>query len=160
MCASSAAGPVVRRRVRSLPEPSAIRLRSVVWSTSSTNCSIDEPMTCCSGVLDQLGEAAVAVDDVARLVSGDGAILHLLDQRAIRRIGAAQRVDALARPIGDEERVDFAVADRAQRLLGLGEARAQVIELCWLGAGTSRCIAPSRPLRRPEVEAQQDPVRV
>ena len=90
-------------------------------------------MTLLQRRVDQLGEAPVAVDDVAVAGQGDGAFLHLLDQRAIRRVGAAQRVDAFAGAVGDQERIDLAVADGPQRLFGLGQSCAQLLELGCVG---------------------------
>jgi hypothetical protein len=76
----------------------------------------------------QIRKALVAIDDVAVPVQRGGAFLHLLDQRAVRRIRAAERVHPLARAVHDQERIHFAVADGAQRLLRFGEARPQLCE--------------------------------
>ena len=92
------------------------------------------------------------------VVDGDGALLHLLDQRAVGRVGAAERVDAFAGRVGDEQRIHLAVADGPQRLLGLGQARAQSSS----STRSRSCAVVSLvgPIARPEVQPEQHPLRV
>ena len=79
--------------------------------------------------LHQVGETLVAVHDIA----GDGergrAFLHALDQRAVGRVGAAQREHAsLAVLVGQQQRVDLAAVDGLQVALGLQQAGAQFLD--------------------------------
>ena len=93
------------------------------------NLPIDAPNTCSSGALHQVGEALVAVDDVAGHRERGRAFLHALDQRAVRRVGAAQREHApLAVFVGQQQRVDLAAVDGVQVALGLEQARAQFFD--------------------------------
>ena len=59
----------------------------------------------------------------------DGAFLHLFDEVAVRLLGAVQRVDLVAAGALDDQRVDLALPNRPQHLLGFGEARAQRLGL-------------------------------
>ena len=78
----------------------------------------------------QVGEALVAVDDVAGEGERGRAFLHALDQRAIGRVGAAQREHApLAVFVGEQQRVDLAAVDGLQVALRLEQARAQFLEV-------------------------------
>ncbi len=74
---------------------------------------------------EHLREAPVGVEDEA--VGGDRqrALAHLLDEDAIRRVGAFEREDAIAVRTGDDDRVHFTRPDRAQRLLCFGQPRTQ-----------------------------------
>ena len=56
----------------------------------------------------------------------DGAFLHLLDERPVRRIGAAQRVDPLAGLVSYQERVDLTVTNGAQRFLCFEQPRTKL----------------------------------
>ena len=55
----------------------------------------------------------------------DGAFLHLFDEVAVRLLGAVQRVDLVAAGALDDQRVDLALPNRPQHVLGFGETRAQ-----------------------------------
>ena len=87
------------RHVRSVPAPARTSASSAAWSSA-----VDEPV---DGRPDHLferhvhqpREAAVGVDDRALHGQRDGPLVHLFDQRAVWRIGAAQRVDPLAAPV-------------------------------------------------------------
>ena len=77
----------------------------------------------------QGGEAGVGVQDVAAPREDDGAFLHLFDEVAVRLIGAVQRVDLAAAGAFDDQRVDLAMLNRPQHLLGFGEAGAERLRL-------------------------------
>ena len=80
--------------------------------------------------LHQVGETLVAVDDVAGDRERGRAFLHALDQRAIGRIGAAQREYAsLAVLVGQQQRVDLAAVDGLQVALRLQQAGAQFLDI-------------------------------
>ena len=76
-----------------------------------------------------LGEAAIAIEDGA--ISGDrrGSLVHLLHQHAVGLVRPLERVDA--RPVRalDDQRVHLAGSERTQRLLGLLQSEAQLLEL-------------------------------
>ena len=96
--------------------------------TASTNRSIDDADHRLERPPTSAAKALVGVEDVAARGEDDGAFLHLFDEVAVRLVGAVQRVDLIARVVVDEQRVDLAVPDRPQHLLGFGEARAQLVE--------------------------------
>jgi len=80
----------------------------------------------------------VEVDDAAAEIDGDDRVLHLREHVAAQpvryRVGAVERVDRVV----DDDRVDLARADRAQRLLGLVELDPQRRELARaLGVGST-----------------------
>ncbi len=72
----------------------------------------------------QRREAGVGIQDVAATREDNGAFLHLFDEVAVRLVGAVQRVDLAAAGAFDDQRVDLALPNRPQHLLGFGEARA------------------------------------
>ena len=70
-------------------------------------------------------EAGVCVQDVAATGEDDGAFLHLFNERAVRLLGAAQRIDLSAVGALDDQGINLALTDRLQHVLGFGQARAQ-----------------------------------
>ena len=80
--------------------------------------------------LHQVGETLVAVHDVAGDRERGRAFLHALDQRAIGRVGAAQREHApLAVLVGQQQRVDLAAVDGVQIAFRLDEAGAEFFDI-------------------------------
>ena len=74
---------------------------------------------------DERGEAGVRIQDVADAGQDEGALLHLLDKRAVRFFGAVQRVDLVAAWRLDDKRIDFAMTNRAKQFLGFRKANLQ-----------------------------------
>ena len=115
------AGSAARRR-----RSAAARTRAAGWrraphagaaanrgrSRSGRKRSSGPPITCSSGARDHGGKAAVGEQDGAVLAQRDGALLHALDQDAVRLVGALQGVDARAVGTLDDHGVDRARADR------------------------------------------------
>jgi len=76
-----------------------------------------------------LGEPPVAVQDGALVRQRDRALEHLLDEHAVGLLRAFEAEDLVAVRAGHDQRVDLAVADRGQRLLGLAQAVAEFLKL-------------------------------
>src|SRR5204863_2859031 len=74
---------------------------------------------------DQRREAGVRVQDLAATGEDDGAFLHLFDEVSVRLFGAMQRVDLAAGRALNDQRIDLALPDRSQHVLGFRETRAQ-----------------------------------
>jgi len=70
------------------------------------------------GQVDHFGEASVGVEDGAVGAEGDGAFGHVFDEDAVGPFGAGEGVDFFAVRGGDDEGVDFSVADGAEGFLG------------------------------------------
>ena len=103
-----------------------------------------------------LGEATIAIED--RAVAGDrrGALVHLLHQHAVGVVRALERVDPrTVRPL-DDQRVHLAGGERTQRLLGLLEANAELLQL---QVESGRASGGASPLL-PEVETEEHPLDV
>ena len=102
---------------------------------------------------DQLGEATIAVEDVARGCQREGALLHLLDEHPVGLFGALEREQLSAVRALDHERVDFALANRAQRLLSFLELTLQLRRLLGIqravghAGGCHVCSTRSSPAR-------------
>src|SRR5262249_26952495 len=71
------------------------------------------------------GESLVAIEDPTLGRQRGGALVHLLEQQAIRMVGAAQRVDLIAFGPAYDQRVDLAAADRFERFFGFAELGAK-----------------------------------
>ena len=91
----------------------------------------------------------------------DGAFLHLFDEVAVRLLGAVQRVDLVAAGALDDQRVDLALPNRPQHLLGFGEARAQRLGLVVM-VSVARDHRPHPALsgRANEIESEQHALAV
>src|SRR4051794_8456392 len=70
---------------------------------------------------DECGEGGIGIRDVAASRDDDGAIVHLFDKSPVRFFGAVQRVNLMAAGPLHDERIDFAVMNRAQYVLGFGK---------------------------------------
>src|SRR5207245_4587018 len=66
---------------------------------------------------DQLGEAKIAVEDVPGPRQRHRALLHLLDEHPVGLLGALEREELRAVRAIDDEGVDLALPNGAQRLL-------------------------------------------
>ncbi len=71
-----------------------------------------------SGKYRKLRQAGIAVNDVSMLVDHGCALLHALDQNAVREIGTLQRVDAMALRLLHDESINGTLANGLRGLLG------------------------------------------
>src|SRR5262249_34143601 len=84
------------------------------------------------GRVHQLREPTVAVEDVAGRRQRERRLLHLLDQHAIRPVGAFERIDLFGGAAAgtlDHQRVHLSRADRVQQLFRLLEAAARLLDV-------------------------------
>ncbi len=79
------------------------------------------PYQCLDRVAEHVGERLIGIENVAAVGQRHGTLLHPLDHQAIRAMRASERLHFVRRAVVDDERVDLAAPDRAQRLLGLVE---------------------------------------
>ncbi len=77
---------------------------------------------------DQLGEPSIAVQDVARRGQRERALLHLLDEHPVGLLGVLEREELRAMRAIDDERVDLALANGAQGLLGFLELTLELLD--------------------------------
>jgi hypothetical protein len=128
-----------------ISRPSAARRRTSSWSASlaARSNSRSNPSRSPGGgeVRERLGhdpfgrrrdpfrEAPVGVQNDAFVGHGRGTVPHRLDHHPVGEVGTLKREHpvALGRPV--DQRVDVAVADRAQGLLGLIQSPAQLVRL-------------------------------
>ena len=98
----------------------------------------------------QLGEAAVGVEDEPGRRERRGAVAHVLDEHPVRPVGGREREHppgVLA--VGDDERVDLARADGPQRVLRLGHPGQRVAAsrvgtgAAWRGQVPTHSASPS-----------------
>ena len=81
---------------------------------------------------DQLGEAAIAIEDVPDGGQGERALLHLLHEHPVGLLGGLEREQLGAVRALDHERVDLALPDRAQRVLGFLQLPLELLDLLWI----------------------------
>jgi hypothetical protein len=100
----------------------------------------------------QFRKPQIAIDNRSVGAQCGRALLHLLDQHAIRTLGAFKRVDPAAFLVLHDEGIDCAIVYGPQRFLGLFEAPAQfgvfLLQLVYRHSGL--CIgSPPGPSRLP-----------
>ena len=78
---------------------------------------------------DHTGESGVAVKDHARRGQRDGALVHSLDDYAIRMLRAFQCENLLTGRSGHDQRIDVPRADRVEGFLRLVKALSQFFDL-------------------------------
>src|SRR5258705_2553406 len=81
---------------------------------------------------DQLGETAIAVEDVPQGGQRERALLHLLDEHPVGLLGGLEGEQLLAVRAFDDEPVDLALANRAQGLVGFLELSLELLDLLWV----------------------------
>ena len=81
------------------------------------------------GGLDQLGEAAVAVEEGTVRQQGGRSLPHLLDHDAVGAVGALQRVDLLSLLVEHHQGIHLSLADGAQRVFRLFQAGSELFDV-------------------------------
>src|SRR5579871_4294124 len=80
-------------------------------------------------IAEEMSKMAVAVKNPPVLAEGQRALVHPLDHQAIGLLRAGERRNHWSPRTSDDQRVDGALGDRLQRLLGLSQAQAQRLDL-------------------------------
>ena len=100
----------------------------------------------------QLGQPSVGVQDEPARRERRRPVAHVLDEHPVRPVGGRQREHApAASAVGDDEGVDLAGADRAQRVLRLGHPDQRL--------GRRRPSIAALAIRRPSASGSASPVR-
>ena len=101
----------------------------VARSGSSTNCAIDVPIMCCSGMSTSSEKHRLQYITSPASLNVTAPSCICSTSARYGRVGAMQRVHAVPGAVTDEQRVDLPAADRPKGFFRLGQASPQVLDL-------------------------------